>query len=118
MLSNRFSPLIRLFAILSLSYFIISCGQGDGPPPVSAEPCPADGVVNFDADSYPESATSAQLLVMDACIGRKDVVVNVDNGSDTIGIDVTVVDGGGSATLNFGETSDTSNTIAIKEGDI
>jgi hypothetical protein len=74
MLSKRYSQLIRLFAIISLSYFLASCGDGDGPTPVAAEPCPADGLVSFDADSYPSSATSASFTVNDACIGRKDVV--------------------------------------------
>ncbi|MGD8804102.1 MAG: invasin domain 3-containing protein, partial [Gammaproteobacteria bacterium] len=118
MLSNRFSLLIRLFAVISLSYFIVSCGQGDGPPPVSAEPCPADGVVSFDADSYPESATSAQIFVTDTCVGRKEVVVIVENGTDTIGIDLSIVDGEGSSALTFGDTDDAGNTIAIKEGDV
>ena len=34
MFSKRFSQLIRLFAIVSLSYFLASCGDGDGQTPV------------------------------------------------------------------------------------
>ena len=118
MLSKRYSHLIRLFAIISLSYFLAGCGDGDGPTPVPGEPCPVNGVVSFDADSYPESATSAEVLVTDVCIaGSKTVIANVTNGTDTIGIDVDIVAGEGRSTLNFGDTNDTSNTIAIKNGD-
>ena len=118
MFSKRFSQLISLFAVISLSYFLASCGDGDGPTPVAAEPCPADGVVSFDADSYPSSATSALISVNDACIGRKDTIVNVDNGTESISIDLVIADGEGDDDLNFGATDDTSNTIAIKEGDV
>ena len=118
MLSKRFSHLIRLFAIVSFSYFLASCGDGDGPTPVAAESCPDSGVVSFDSDSYPESASLALVTVTDVCIGRKTVSVSVVNGSDTIGVDIDIVDGAGSSSIKFGVTDDTSNTIAIKQGDV
>ena len=120
MFSKRFSHLIRLFAIVSISYFLASCGDGDGPTPVPAEPCPADGFVSFDSDSYPSSAKAALITVTDTCIGRKAVVVKVNTGTDTVGIylDIDILDGEGGATLKFGTTSDPANTIAINEGDV
>jgi len=118
MLSNRFSQLNRLFAILIFSLFLASCGEGDGPSPVAAESCPANGVVSFDSDTYPESATFAAITVTDACIGRKAVVINVDNGTDTISVDLEVVDQTGNSSIKFGDTDDTSDTIAIVEGGV
>jgi len=118
MRSNRFSQLIRLFAVLVFSYFLASCGEGDGPAPVVAESCPSAGIVSFDAESYPSSATSALISVSDACVGRKDTIVNVDNGTESISIDLVIIDSAGNAGLKFGETDDISNTIAINEGDV
>ena len=118
MLCKRFPHLVQFITIVAFSLLVIGCGQGDGPAPVAAQPCPADGVVSFDADSYPESERSAEISVTDTCIGRKLVAVKVFNGSDTISIDLNIVDGEGNATLNFGDTDDASNTIAIAEGDV
>ncbi|MFV9616781.1 MAG: family 16 glycosylhydrolase, partial [Gammaproteobacteria bacterium] len=61
MLSKRFSQLIRLFAIISLSYFLASCGDGDGPAPVydTADPLPPSEAYTlvwsdeFDVDGAP-----------------------------------------------------------------
>ena len=82
MLSKRISHLIRLFAIISLSYFVASCGQGDGPTPVPGEPCPVDGIVSFDSEYYTEGASSATISLLDTCIANMIVVVQVDNGSE------------------------------------
>ena len=61
MLSKRYSHLIRLFAIISLSYFLASCGDGDGPAPVydtAAPPPPSEAYTlvwsdEFDVDGAP-----------------------------------------------------------------
>lgn len=84
-------------------------------------PCTANATVSFDADSYPANATTAQITVTDTCLANKNktVVALVDNGTETIGVGLTVgASGQGVATVNFGPTSDASSTIAINEGDI
>ena len=118
MLSKRFSHLVRFFAIISLSYFLASCGQGDGPTPVPGEPCPVDGVVSFDSEYYTEGANSATISLLDTCISNMTVDVQVDNGTETINIEVPLNnDGIGAPTvLNFGPTDQDTSTIAIKEG--
>ncbi len=119
MLSKRFSHLIRLFAIISLFYFLAGCGDGNGPTPVAGELCPDNGVVSFGSDSYAENASSALISLTDECIGNTTVIIYVDNGTDRINIDVPVdVDGEGALTvLNFGTTSQETGTIAIQQGD-
>ena len=118
MLCKRFSHLIQLFAIVAFSLVAVGCGEGDGPTPVAAEACPAAGAVGFDSDSYPESTTLAVVSVADECIGLKTVVVTVNNGTDTISVDLDVEAGQGENVVKFGDTDDTSNTIAIKQGDV
>jgi beta-glucanase (GH16 family) len=60
MLSNRYLHLIRLFAIILLSYFTVSCGDGDGPAPVydtGLQPEQAYTLVwsdEFDVDGAPD----------------------------------------------------------------
>ena len=110
-------PLIRDF---SLSYFLAGCGDGDGPTPVPGEPCPVNGFVSFDAESYAESASSALISLTDTCIANTTVAIKVDNGTETINLDVPIdIAGKGAVTvLNFGTTSPDTATIAIKEGDI
>jgi len=62
MLSKRFSHLIRLIAIISLSYFTVSCGDGEGPAPVNdtaAPPPPSEAYTlvwsdEFDVDGAPD----------------------------------------------------------------
>ena len=60
MLSKRYSHLIRLFAIISFSYFTVSCGDGDGPAPVNdsgLQPEQAYTLVwsdEFDVDGAPD----------------------------------------------------------------
>ncbi len=93
MLSKRFSQVVRLFAVISFSYFLASCGDGEGPTPVAAAPCPSSGIVSFDSGSYAENARSAEILVTDACIFLKTVNVNVNNGTDTISVDVDITVG-------------------------
>ncbi len=119
MLSKRYSNLIRLFAIISLSYFLAGCGDGDGPTPVAGELCPVNGLVSFDAESYAASASSALISLTDTCIGKTTVVIQVDNGTDSINFDVPLdISGKGALTVvNFGATSQATGTIAIKEGD-
>ena len=80
MLSKRYSHLIRLFAIISLSYFLAGCGDGDGPTPVPGEPCQGESLVSFDADSYPENAESAIINLADSCVGLQTVNLLVDTG--------------------------------------
>jgi len=119
MRSNRFSQLNRLFAIFIFSYLLASCGEGDGPESVKAEACPFEGIVGFDADSYSNSSASATVLLNDACIAFKTVEVVVDNGTETISIDVELdIDGKGTTAIGFGVTSDETDTIAVSDGDV
>ncbi|MGB5398425.1 MAG: hypothetical protein WBN96_14860, partial [Gammaproteobacteria bacterium] len=83
------------------------------------ETCTANGSVNLNADSYPANALSAQISLVDTCLANKTIVALVDNGTETIGVGMTVdASGAGSATLNFGPTKDATSTIAINEGDV
>ena len=120
MLSNRFSQLNRLFAILVFSYFLAGCGDGEGPTPVPGEPCPNNALVGFDSESYAANAASAALSLTDTCIGNQTVAAVIDNGTESISVDIDVdANGKGSpATILFGATDDATDTIAIKEGDV
>ena len=116
MLSKTFSHLIRLFAILSFSFFLASCGEGDGPTPVPDEPCPNDGVVSFDSEYYTQGASSATISLLDTCRANSPTVdVQVSNGTETITIENVPLNsaGIGEDELEFGPS-----TIEIKEGDI
>ncbi len=75
--------------------------------------------VGFDADSYQEDATSAVVSVLDDNAPNTTVTVSIDNGTDTIQIDV-VLDGtgNGTANLNFGTTDDATDTISIAVGNV
>ena len=82
-------------------------------------PCDANGTVSFDADTYPANASSAQVTVTDTCLANKNktVVVLVDNGTDTIGVGLTLdATGQGGAVVNFGPTQDATGTIAVTDG--
>ncbi len=73
----------------------------------------------FDAQTYNENDTNATITVVDEGAADSVVSVAVDNGTDTINIDVTLdTNGNGSATLNFGTTDDNTDTIAITEDDV
>ena len=73
--------------------------------------------VSFDADSYAIDATGAVITVNDLAAALNTVSVDVDNGTETISLDV-VLDavGMGTGTLNFGTTDDATDTIAINPG--
>ena len=61
MLSKRYSHLIRLFAVISLTYLLAACGDGEGPTPVNdtaATPPPSEAYTlvwsdEFDVDGAP-----------------------------------------------------------------
>jgi len=73
--------------------------------------------VSFNAASYSVDDVSAEILVVDIPAANTVVPVSVDNGTETISIDVTLdVSGNGIATVNFGETNDETDTIAITAG--
>ncbi len=73
--------------------------------------------INFDADSYDESSSSATISVFDEPLADSIVSVNVDNGNDFISIDVPLDETGqGSSIINFGSTDDNTDTIEITEG--
>ncbi len=75
--------------------------------------------VNFDADVYNENELDATITVADEAAANSVVSVAVDNGTDTINIDVTLdVNGSGTATVNFGPTNDGTDTIVIADGDV
>ena len=73
--------------------------------------------VSFDADSYAIDATGAVITVNDEAAAGNSVSVTVDNGTDTISLDI-ILDavGMGTGTLNFGTTDDATDTIAINPG--
>ena len=60
MLSKSYPQLFRLLVIISISYFLASCGDGDGPTPVyDAAPPPAETLTlvwsdEFDVDGAPD----------------------------------------------------------------
>ena len=73
--------------------------------------------VSFDNETYNEDATNAQITVIDEAVENQMVSVSVDNGSDTIHLDINLdANGEGSVTLNFGATDDETDTIIISEG--
>ena len=73
--------------------------------------------VSFDAGSYANDAAGAVITVNDEAAAGNSVNVTVDNGTNTINLDV-VLDafGMGTGTLNFGPTDDANDTIAITPG--
>jgi len=73
--------------------------------------------VSFNAASYSVDDAGAEILVVDIPAANTVVPVSVDNGTETISVDVTIeVSGDGTATVNFGETNDETDTIAITAG--
>ena len=75
--------------------------------------------VNFDAPTYQEDAASAMITIVDEDAAGTTVSAAVDNGADTINIDVSLdAEGNGTASVNFGTTDDATDTIAISEGDV
>lgn len=73
--------------------------------------------VSFDADSYTVDDTIAEITVVDEGASGTTVSVSVDNGTDTISIDITLdADGAGTGALYFGPTNDDTDTIAITAG--
>ncbi len=76
-----------------------------------------DSDIAFDAQSYMEDATSATIAVLDEDAAGSTVAITVDNGSESISIDVVLdSNGDGTATVNFGATNDDTNTLAIAAG--
>jgi len=73
--------------------------------------------VSFDSETYSLDATEAEISVIDLAVAGTTVSVAVDNGTDTINLDVTLdALGHGEAMLYFGETNDETDTIEISEG--
>ncbi|MDP8220294.1 MAG: glycoside hydrolase family 16 protein [Candidatus Stygibacter frigidus] len=70
--------------------------------------------VAFDADSYAIDASGAVITVNDLAAAGNTVSVDVDNGTDTVSLNIILDEVGmGSGTLNFGITDDATDTIAI-----
>ena len=85
---------------------------------LSQTTCTATGSVALDAASYTATATFANITVTDLCHANKNAVALVDNGTDTLGIGMTLDSAGvGTATVNFGATDLATNTLAIASGD-
>lgn len=75
------------------------------------------GTVSFDANTYSIDDTTAEITVVDEAVANSVVSVSVDNGTDTISIEITLdASGEGSETLNFGPTNDDTDTIEITVG--
>lgn len=73
--------------------------------------------VAFDANSYTTDDTQAVVTVTDEGAPSATVNTTVDNGSQSIQVAVTLdAAGSGSATVHFGTTDDTTDTIAITAG--
>jgi hypothetical protein len=80
------------------------------------ESCDA-GQVNFGAEELPENAANVKVMVSDLCAKQSSAVLTVDNGVDSIPVDFWVAPNGfGTATVNFGDTSDATDTISVTEG--
>lgn len=74
--------------------------------------------VQFDEETYTTDATEATISLLDESAADSLVFVTVDNGTDTIHINITLNgSGNGNGTLNFGPTSDETDTIEIQNGD-
>jgi beta-glucanase (GH16 family) len=75
------------------------------------------GVVKFNADSSPENATSTMVIVTDLCAKSSSVVLTVDNGSESIPVDMWINSNGvGAAKISFGATSDATDTLSVSAG--
>lgn len=73
--------------------------------------------VSFDSDGYVIEDTGASITVVDELAVNNLVSVDVDNGTETISVDVQLdAAGEGSSNINFGPTNDETDTIAITEG--
>jgi beta-glucanase (GH16 family) len=76
------------------------------------------GQISFDAGSYYANSPAATVSVTDLCAAKSSVTLYVDNGAETIPVDMWLnPTGNGKATVNFGETDDTTDMIAINQGD-
>lgn len=80
--------------------------------------CVDTGEVLFHSGVYPADTLSTTFNVSDLCAAESTISVDIDNGTDTISVDV-VLDAGGNGTspINFGTTDDATDTIAIASGD-
>jgi beta-glucanase (GH16 family) len=67
---------------------------------------------------YNENESQATVTVNDYCNSDTNVLVTVDNGTDSIHVDVKLDEHGrGSANLNFGTTDDDTDSIFIENDD-
>ena len=72
------------------------------------------GSVSFDADMYSVDDTMATINVTDEAAANDTISVLIDNGAETISIDIILNGGGeGAGTLNFGLTNDDTDTIEL-----
>ncbi len=73
--------------------------------------------VSFNAAVYNVEDQSAIVSVSDEAAANSNVIVEVGNGTETINLEIYLdASGNGSADLNFGETNDDTNTIAVENG--
>jgi beta-glucanase (GH16 family) len=78
----------------------------------------ADGQIQLRSASLEAADTSTWVTVVDGCEAGKTVPVTVSNGTDSISVDVALdTNGQGSGQINFGATSDATDTIFIVDGD-
>jgi hypothetical protein len=78
-----------------------------------------DPYVEFDSESYAVDAKSGLIKVYDEPRSNSVVSVAVSNGPFSISIDVSLdASGIGTGTVNFGETNEATDTIAIFENGI
>jgi beta-glucanase (GH16 family) len=71
-------------------------------------------LVSFDANTYTLDATSATITVTDEAAADSTVAVTIDNGTESISVDVALdATGTGVSVVTFGPTNDDTDTIAI-----
>jgi len=82
--------------------------------------CVSNGAVLFHSSEYPQDTTATTFNVADTCAADSTVPVEVDNGTDTISVDVVLdSDGHGTSTLNLvttGASDDPSDTLFVADG--
>ncbi|MDT8420772.1 MAG: glycoside hydrolase family 16 protein [Desulfuromonadales bacterium] len=84
--------------------------------------CVSSGSVLFYSQEYPEDTPKTTLTVADLCSADSTVAVAVDNGVESIAVDVTLdAEGNGTSQINMtvsGATDDSSDLLQIMDGDL
>lgn len=80
--------------------------------------CVGSGDIMLKSAAYAHDDLSTTFNVADFCSADSTVSVDLDNGTDTVSVDVALdANGHGTSTINFGATNDASDTIAVFNGD-